>query len=212
MHIDATIAGHPVTSEFTPPLVFQLDATALRLAQSPAGAAQALHPSRPGTLRGQAEVPATVDMFGMRLDVVDTRGIALLVGFFAAAGAWLAYLVLRRSVRSDVDRIALRYGRLLVPASNASQLTQTPIVDLTSIDDLARVAEQSNALIVHRSTDHGHVYVCFADLATYRFVAGAPTAAVPATPWRPEPPVHAPGPQPEPQMHWPPQAQGAHHN
>jgi hypothetical protein len=44
------------------------------------------------------------------------------------------------------------------------------IVDVNSIDDLAKLAEKFNAMILHSENGNSHIYYVRVEGATYRFV------------------------------------------
>lgn len=205
LRTDGRVAGRTLRTDFRPELMFQLDSTALRLDQS---STASLHPSRPAQILRTSTEPNTIEVLGAELPVDRVRSLALLATFLAAALAWLAFLLMRKYGRTEQEQIAMRYGRRLVPATNASSITHTPIVDVGSMADLARVAEHTDTLIVHRESELGHVYVCFADLATYRYVIGRTPAPAPFTPG---PPVPQQASQPAPQPAAQPVPQSRHH-
>jgi hypothetical protein len=89
-------------------------------------------------------------------------------------------LVLRRRLRGEVERIELRHGHRLVPVVGSP--TSTHVVEVTSMQDLARLSEQLGSLILHRESGHGHDYLLQTEGVVYRYTAVTERELVPRLP------------------------------
>ncbi|MFZ1041111.1 MAG: hypothetical protein WCA79_08655 [Anaerolineales bacterium] len=67
----------------------------------------------------------------------------------------------------------MRYGTLLMDVCERSLGTALPVIDVISIDDLAKLAERQNTMILHMKLDFVHCYLVQSDGAIYRYVFNA---------------------------------------
>ena len=169
-----TVAGREVAGRFGPALDFTLDAAALRPATPGEGGSRVER-----TLVGTVAVPTSratdlaLPLLGRGLAVSTARiagpagGAALLL--LAVALAWAG----RRQDAGEPGRIAARYGHLLIPIS-ADAHPDRPMVDVSSIDDLVRLAGHHEQLVTHHvDADAGrHTYVVCAQGRAYRYRDG----------------------------------------
>jgi len=111
-----------------------------------------------------------VPVVKQQVPVRTARTLAVLFGVPALASAAVGGVVLRRRLKGEVERIELRHGRRLVPVVGSPRSAH--VVELTSMEDLARLAEQLGNLILHRATSHGHDYLVQAEGGmVYRYTA-----------------------------------------
>ena len=175
IELDATVAGAPVRTHFDPRLQFLVDPLQLRLAAaSPED--DPLHPTAAGTVELSSSAPARLELFGQRVDVRDAR-VALFAAIPLALAAAIAAIVLRRRLRGEVARIELRHGHRIVSVAGADSDATRAFVNVTTMEDLARLAEQEGCLILHQRTDGRDVYAFQSDQTIYRYV---PSARVPS--------------------------------
>ncbi|MEX2252897.1 MAG: hypothetical protein WD649_01985, partial [Thermoleophilaceae bacterium] len=185
IRVDATVAGAPVSDRFRPRLQFQLDPLQLRLPASPAtsdgtSADDVLRPHREGTITRPGTAPARLELMGRRVTVTDARRVGLAA--LPAALATLAVgVALRRRLRGEPARIELRHGHRIVPVVGEGGDTKAATVDVATMRDLARLAEQHDSLILHQRTNRGDVYLLHADHAVYRYPARRHSIAQPAS-------------------------------
>lgn len=173
---DGTIAGRDVAGRFAPALDFTLDSTALRLVTPGDGNARRLERTQAATVAvpTRRTTELTLPLVGRGLAVGTARiaglggGVALLI--VAAAAAWVG----RRRGDGEPGRIAARYGHLLVPIS-ADAHHDRPVVEVSTIDDLVRLAGHHEQLVTHHvDADAGcHTYVVCAQGRAYRYRHGA---------------------------------------
>jgi hypothetical protein len=88
------------------------------------------------------------------------------------AGALLfALLVYKNGKRSQETLIRMKYGPLMVDVYDRGLETLIPMIDVANIDDLAKIAERQNAMILHMARDFMHFYYVQNSGTTYRYVA-----------------------------------------
>ena len=86
----------------------------------------------------------------------------LLVGFYIFS-----------TIRQSEDAlIRLRYGSMLMDVYERSLNFAMPMVEAASIDDLAKMAERQNTLILHVTLNDLHHYLVQGNGVIYRYVLG----------------------------------------
>ena len=82
---------------------------------------------------------------------------------------WVYFLL---AIRRDPHAIIrMKYGSLLMDVYERGLESLSPVIDVAGIDDLARLAERQNAMIMHVKHDEVHYYLVQAEGKAYRFVA-----------------------------------------
>jgi hypothetical protein len=157
-----TVGAQALQRTFSPALDFELAPLQLRLID----ATRQLSTTTAGTLKHTTNVPRTVTAFGLAAPVGTLRLLALGLGLPAILGAGAGLVALRRRLKDEADRIELRHGHRMVPVSAAATKN---VIEVTSMQDLARLAEQYGALILHRQGQRGHDYLLQADGIVYRY-------------------------------------------
>ena len=64
----------------------------------------------------------------------------------------------------------MKYSSLIVDIKDGNIKASSPMIDIATIDDLAKLAERHNAMILHEAGVHTHSYYVQGDGVTYRFV------------------------------------------
>src|SRR5579862_905916 len=180
VHVHGAVAGDPIEESFNPTLAFLLDSNQLQLQPGSAGgpsSSSLLSQSSSGS--GPVTVANTIALPKLKLPVARARQIALLGGGVALV-LLLAALALARSrrPRSEQEQIEQAYGELIVPVSDTPRGLELPTVTVSSIDALARLADQAGRLILHLTNDEADVYFVEDNgfVYTYQTTAPAPIA------------------------------------
>jgi signal peptidase I len=179
VHLDATIGDRAVTRHFRPELAFRLDPLQMHLVEpSSTGAPGGLRPTVRDSVSSRTTSPARLVLLGRHLPVGTGRRLGL-VAMLAALATLVSADRLRRRLRAEPARIELRHGRRIVPVAGVAP--RAVAVDVTSMQDLARLAEQEQRLILHHRGEHGDVYLLRTDRAVYRYTS-RPDATVESLP------------------------------
>ncbi|MCU1380304.1 MAG: peptidase signal peptidase [Acidimicrobiales bacterium] len=157
-----TVGSQRVEETFSPTLDLELAPLQLRLTDP----TKQLSTAKAGTLQHTTNVPSTIEAFGVAAPVGTLRVASLGLGLPALIGAGAGLVALRRRLRDEADRIELRHGHRMVPVSAAATKN---VIEVNSMQDLARLAEQYGALILHRQGQRGHDYLLQADGIVYRY-------------------------------------------
>jgi signal peptidase I len=164
-----TLAGHPFAAGYAPKLPFTLtpyelapvlSAAATAAGPAHAGSAAMFHPSQDSSVAaaGSARVMLGPAAFHLSAGLGRILGpIGLLIALAAAA---LAARQLRRDRRADEPtRIQSRYGEAMIAAVQSTLIHGGDLVEVESIEALARLAERYQSLMIHEQTATGHAYL-----------------------------------------------------
>jgi signal peptidase I len=184
VHVHGTVAGRPFGAAYAPRLPFTLTPYELApvLPARPAGAAPAapaslpmFRPTATGVVSARTPVAVTLGAGRLRVPVWPARIAGLLgvaASLLAALLAWRAY---RRGREADEPtRIRARYGESIVTVVHSSLGRHAGLVEVRSIEELARLAERYDSMIIHEQTDLGHAYLVADGTALYAYLLDAP--------------------------------------
>ena len=163
VRVGGELDGATISESFAPPLALRLDRQRLRL-ERPGSLAR----SQPGT--GSRAEPNRLSLLGLGLDVSTARMLGF-AGALLALGAAAAIRLLLQAARGggEPTRIAGRLGPWLVDV--APHERAGPVHDLASIDDLVRLAERYERVILHERRGPEHAYLVEEAGAVYRYRA-----------------------------------------
>jgi signal peptidase I len=170
--VEGTLDGQPLHDTFAPRLEFQVDELQLQLLRDGAGEQDVLRPSKAGLLKRTRSEPNTLAVFGQEWMLSDARLIALIGLALALLGMCAAGVPLVRAMWHDeAARIRLKYGPLIVDSSGGAQATGERIVELATIDDLAKLAEKHGVMILHQANGVTHRYLVHDAAGAYVYEA-----------------------------------------
>ena len=169
--VEGMLAGRTGSDTFGPTLPFDLEPVRLQVGSGAAGG-DGLSPFAPRVEGvGQRTVDNDLAVGGIALNVQPARIVSLaglsasLALLLLAAGALLA-----RLRGSEPERIAARYGELLLPVAAAPEPSR--ITDLADFEALARLAERYDRMVLHAEADGEHTYLIDDAGAWYRYRSG----------------------------------------
>lgn len=169
------IGGQALQDEFRPRLDFQLTKSLVQpvvsAETSPFKAIQT------GVIKDQRTESNTLSLGAFSANVASVRGIGpLTLGLALLSLIVVGGPLLRRMQRDEVFRIRLNYSPLLVGVRETSGLQGDRVIDVTSIDDLAKLAERTGGPILYNPSDLAFGYVVLEGGITYRYPGGVTTA------------------------------------
>lgn len=169
-----TVAGETVKARFAPALAMRLNGSALRLDTASPAASQQTALTRSKRGYGTRATANELALLLVRLDVATARALALLGGLGAlAAAALLGWALTRKREGGEPEQIAARYGAWLVDVAPRPRADGS-VLDVTSMEGLARLAERYDRMIMHEAFDGTHSYLVEDDGVFYRYRAGSP--------------------------------------
>lgn len=175
--VSGEIAGRTLDGTFDPSLTFRYDRVHFYLLKDEEQNGNVLKVSESGTL-GEERLEANIlRILGRDFAIPALRTIAVL-GLVVSLGG-LAYLGTRLqnlSKNDPVQFIRTRFDTQMIDIRNAAMLDANSCVDVSSMDDLGKLAERFHAMILHAEFDQSHTYYMQGEGTTYRFVIGSSKA------------------------------------
>jgi signal peptidase I len=169
MAVSAKVGGQNLYDSFDSNLVFQFDNVHFYLVRSDEN--DPLQSSKSGLLKNPNMQANTLKFLGFEFSVLNMRvlgvgGLILtLLSLFV-----LALYIFEASQRSLDMLVRIRYGSMIMNVHDRGFENIKSVIDVTTIDDLAKLAERQNAMILHMIHDFIHYYFVQSDGTTYRFV------------------------------------------
>lgn len=170
--LQGMLAGQPISDSSEAALRFQFDKVNFHLSAE-AEQADPLHTSKTGMVSGSSAVSNELNLFGLRFPVSVARGFSM-AGLFISlcAGLLVGWQFLGGMQSRPVDMIRLKYRGLLVDARQFNAPRSLPIMDVASVDDLARLAERHGTVIVHLQHRQQDTYLVQTQGMLYRHTLG----------------------------------------
>ncbi len=168
--VTANASGQVITDTFEPTLAFKYDKVHLYLANTNSEI-DPMHITKEG-LAGSSNMQAnTLSLLGWKPTVDFIRIFALLgLGISLSGLAIAGWFVFNTASQSEEALIRMRYGSMLMDTYERSLDATLPVFDVTSIDDLAKMAERQNTMILHMTQNFLHYYLVQSNEITYRYI------------------------------------------
>jgi signal peptidase I len=168
--VEGSLNGQQLRDEFAPRLEFLLDRQQLQLAQASGDTRKSFVQSQQGALKRSSQRPNTLLLLGLTLEVAGARRMALASLCLALGGSLLLGYLMRRAKQDDQPaRIQHRYGQLLIAIRDGQPGPSAALVDVSTIDDLAKLAEQHGLMIMHAQHNDEHSYFVYDGKLSYRY-------------------------------------------
>ncbi len=169
VHVTGLIAGRILDSTFEPNLTFQYDRTQFYLA-GPNEGTDLLNPSEANSLREEKRLPNTVSFFGAELNVPILRTIAVIGLVLSLSGLAVLWLQLDNIARNDQETfVRLKYDPLIIDVEESDLRKTTRVIVVSTIDDLAKLADKHNAMILHEAQGSFDNYIVHIDGNSYTY-------------------------------------------
>lgn len=166
---EGLVKGLAVKDPFAPELTFQLDHVQAYLVRMDSKQ-DPLKPFQDGLVSDAHSEANTLKIFGLALKVAGARALAVMGLLIALLGlAWLGVMISRTAHHDKETFVRMKYGSLLVNVLPGARPFLASAVDVASVDDLARLAERNNAMILHEVQGKMHLYRVEGDQVTYRY-------------------------------------------
>lgn len=169
--LTGTMAGQTLQDQFSPRLAFLLDELQLQLVGDVRASDDPLTPSQIGLLQRPQTKPNTISILGFQISVLTARLIAA-VGLILSLGGSLALAVFAYRSRwaDEAARIRSKYGSLLITVRDTNWLDRdSRVIEVSTIDDLAKIAERDGRMILHYVQGSLHHYFVQSDHVSYRY-------------------------------------------
>lgn len=167
-----SIGGRDVTTSAAPQLKFGLDNSQLYLMTEDRSPTEALRWEQSGLLPGVRNAANSLSLPGFSLPVSLARWVALAMVLAALLGLAVVGIPMWLAARQDELSLAYaKYAHLIVKIRGQSHQVgaSLPTVDVASIDDLARIAQQTGTLIMENAFADQRQFVVFAHGQCFRY-------------------------------------------
>jgi hypothetical protein len=171
IELSGQVASRALQDTFNKPLTFRYDRIQFYLLREE-GAGDALIQTQTGVMKLERTVDNSILLFGRELAIPTLRLIAVIGLLGSLISLAFVGLQLRKLSLGDQSRfLRIKYGSLIVDIEHADSLAAPKMIDVISMEALAKLAERSNVLILHsREGGNSRYYVQGAGMI-YRFVA-----------------------------------------
>jgi len=171
--VTANAMDTQIVDSFEPKLVFRFDEVHFSLSV-PKGQDLPLYSSKQSSTESANLESNTLSLLGWKptigaMRVIGMLGLVLSLGGLLVAG----FHLVRTAQQSQEALICLKYGGLLVNVYDHSLAPASRLIDVTTIDELARLAERHNTVILHMALNFIHSYLVQCNGLTYRYVFSA---------------------------------------
>ncbi len=169
--VAGTLGGREFRDAFAPLLVLKLDEFQLSLARRNPAETDPVAPAAGGVLRGTRTETNSVALLITEVDVPTARWVALLgLGIIiVSAGLFVLDLTRHHPPAGDsAARFNSRYG-LAVVTVRSVPVTRASVIDVASVDDLAKVALRNGGLILQETRPGFHAYFVQEGAVVYRY-------------------------------------------
>jgi signal peptidase I len=171
--VSANVAGNQITDSFAPRLVFQFDEVHFSLSALK-GQVDPLRLSKESSMNNPMTEVNTLTIWGWTPTIGSIRVSALLGLALSISGLLLiGARILVTMQHSQEALIRLRYGGLMVNVYERDIAPSSTLIDVTTIDELAKLAERHNTVILHMTLNFLHCYLVQCNGLTYRYVFSA---------------------------------------
>jgi signal peptidase I len=151
-------------------------------------------PSTSGSVTGSQKEPTSLPLGIVRpsdatMRAVALGAIAIILGVLLATLALLRAKVARFAPRQRDEgaSILARYRHLIVPVARIWPLPGVPVIDVSDMDALVRIAEHYERSILHEASPEGESFWVTDESGQFRYTLGAPAPAPRQPPVQPSP-------------------------
>jgi len=169
----ANVEGNQIADAFEPKLVFRFDEVHFYLS-TPNGQDDPLRLSKQSSANNSSLQANTLSILGWKPAVLTIRVSALLGLALSLSGLIIiGSYIFMATQQSQETLIRLRYGALLVNVYERDLAPASTFIDVIGIDELAKLAERHNTVILHMALNFLHYYLVQCNGITYRHVFSA---------------------------------------
>jgi len=170
--VAAKVEGQDLYDSFDSKLIFKFDKVHFYLANNGNDGTDPLQSSKSGLLANSNTQENTFSFLGFELNVLGIRflGVGGLILSLISL-LILGWYVFDAAQRSPEALIRIKYGALIMDVYDRGFENLSSVIEVTAIEDLAKLAERQNAMILHMTRDFLHYYFVQSDGMIYRYVS-----------------------------------------
>ncbi|MBE7435680.1 MAG: signal peptidase I [Anaerolineales bacterium] len=170
VHLKGVLAGRPLETRFDIGLTFRYDRIHFALVRDE-GNSDPLNVSQKGILNEERTVANTMLLLGMKAAIPTVRWSALLGLILSLAGLALLTVRVQDLAKSNyAEFVRLRYQSLITEIQKTPAMDSANVIDVASMDDLAKLAEKSGLMILYLKEPVLQTYYVQGAGMMYRFI------------------------------------------
>jgi signal peptidase I len=170
VRVTGTLSGHHLDDVFQPQLTFDYDRLHFFIIRDDPKT-DPLNPSQAGLIRDFRSTANTISILGIDVSVPALRVGSIIFLLLSVAGLIGLEKYMQDIAEDDPHAfIQAKYGSILVDIQNKKAIQNSNIIEVTTIDDLAKLAERNNAMILHEVRGQVHYYSVDGNGVSYQYI------------------------------------------
>jgi len=165
------IGNQTLEERFAPRLEFRVNDLEMYLvSRASGGSTDPLKPIQAGLAHQSVTQPNTLSLFGINLEIGLAQELSL-IGFLTAMLGILILWTLQTiaAASGEASLIQLKYGGTMISIDSEDPTIGQQVVDVTTIDDLAKIAEHEGRMMLHGVYDNFDQYFVTGETVVYRY-------------------------------------------
>ncbi|MGA7673212.1 MAG: signal peptidase I [Nitrolancea sp.] len=174
VQIAGSLAGEKLADSFVPSLKFRLDQHELQMLNPSSSNGNSntsvLQPTKSGQVAYTLSKASRMSLLKFSFDTAKVRVIAIVALLLSLIGlAIVGLMSLRGKQIGEAERIRTRFGAMLVTVDDADFENTSRVIDVTTFDDLLRLAMRDERMIMHQFAGEVHRYYVQENTIVYRY-------------------------------------------
>ena len=167
--VTGTLSGHHLNDVFQPQLTFDYDRSHFFIIRDDPKV-DPLSPSQAGLIRDFRSTANTISILGIGVGVPVLRVGSIIFLLLSVAGLIGFEKYLQGIGDEDPHAFILaKYGSILVDVQNIKAVQNSNVIEVATVDDLAKLAERNNVMILHEVRRQVHYYSVDGNGISYQY-------------------------------------------
>ena len=130
-----------------------------------------LNPVTEKVLSSETVVQNTLHLFSAELSIKAVRFISIIGLLLSMTGVWFLFTNISKASKRDKGvMVKLKYGGSLVDVADSPIQNERAVISVKEIDDLAKLAEKMDTVILHHADTDKHYYFVEVNGLTYQCI------------------------------------------
>jgi signal peptidase I len=163
------IEGRNLQDIYEPHLMFKFDRVNFSVVKTDPES-NPFNQTRPNFIREMHNRPNTISLFGAERSVTSLRLLALIGLVVSLIGMWAMWIYIQSLIHTNPDAvIQMKYAAMVVDILSDGAKPSLQPVEVLSMEDLAKLAERSNTMILHEVQGQVHNYLVQTERFAYLY-------------------------------------------
>lgn len=166
----AKVKDQEILDTFAPRLIFKFDKLQFFVFKTDPDD-NPLNPNKMSIFKTQKIVENSPSLFGLEMPITGLRIFASLIFLFSISTlSVLGFYAYKTGKQSQEFLIRMKYGYMMVDIQPGGTSFTEGLTTITNMDQLVKLAERNNTMIMHEKRDDAHYYFVKADGITYCYI------------------------------------------